>query len=216
MDDYQNLYRQAFETLGRRLKTEDVVPEAEILAAERRLGLRIPKALADFYRSAGMADDYNSIFDRLLPPGELSVESGKLLFMEENQAVVLWGTDAGAEPTDDPPAYQATNAEPLVWENVNDRCSVFLLVMLHWAGAFAGAMPNASTAAVDGNLLEELDRHWPFVGEVDGLRAYSRAGKAVCFLRWEDEWRIFAGATSEEGMNAIAADLGVTWESPLC
>lgn len=215
MDDYQSLYLQAFETLGRRLKTEDEVPEAEILAAERRLGLQIPKALTDFYRSAGKADDFNSSLDRLLPPGELAVASGKLLFMEENQAVVLWGTDAGAEQTDDPPVYQATNADPLVWEDVNDHCSVFLLVMLHWAGAFAGAMPNASTAAVDGNLLEELDRNWSFVGEVNGLRAYSRTGKAICFLRWEDEWRIFAGATSEEGMRAIAADLGVTWESPL-
>jgi hypothetical protein len=216
MDDYQELYRQAFETLGRRLKPEDEVPEETILAAERRLGLRMPKALADYYRSAGMADDYNSIFDRLLPPGELAVESGRLLFMEENQAVVLWGTDAGVEPTDDPPAYQTTNAEALLWENVNDRCSVFLLVMLHWAGAFAGAMPNASTAAVDEKLLETLDRTWAFVGEVNGLRAYNRPGEVVCFLKWEDEWRIFAGSTSEEGMKAIAADLGVTWESPFC
>lgn len=215
MDDYQDLYRQAFETLGRCLKFEDGVPEEEILAVERRLGLRMPKALADYYRSAGMADDYNSIFERLLSPGELSVESGKLLFMEENQAVVLWGTDAGVEPTDDPPAYQATNAEPLLWENVNDRCSVFLLVMLHWAGAFAGAMSNAGTAAVDGNLVEVLDRNWSFVGEVNGLRAYNRPGEAICFLKWEDEWRIFAGSTSEEGMKTIAADLGVAWESPL-
>lgn len=213
MNDYQERYRQAFERLGRLLKSEDEVPEETILAAEQRLGLRIPKALADYYRLAGKADDYNRDFNRLLPLSKLSVEFGKLWFMEENQAVVLWGTDAGVELADDPPAYQATNVEPLLWDEVSDRCSVFLLVMIHWAGTFAGAMPNASTAAVDETRLEILDRDWAFVGEVNGLRTYNSPGKAVCFLKWGDEWRIFAGATSEEGMRAIAADLGVTLES---
>ena len=97
MAGYQRLYRQAFETLGRPLKSDDKVPEEELLAAERRLGLRIPKALADFYRCAGRAADRTSVFNKLLPPAELAVQSGKLVFMEENQAVVLWGTDAGAD-----------------------------------------------------------------------------------------------------------------------
>ena len=216
MDRYQALYRRAFEILGRRLTSEDGVPEEELLDAERRLDLRIPKALADFYRCAGRADDYTSVFNGLVSPRELSTEAGKLVFLVENQAVVLWGTDAGANPTDDPPSYQATNGEPLVWESVNERCSVFLLVMLHWEAAFAGAMPNASTAAVDGNLVELLDLNWSFVGEVNGLRAYNKPGSAICFLRWEDEWRIFAGSTSESGMNALASEFGVTWELPTC
>jgi hypothetical protein len=206
-----------FETLGRRLNPEDGVPDEELIAAERRLRIRIPRALADFYRSAGRADDSTSVFNRLVPPGELTMESGKLVFLVENQAVVLWGTDAGAEPNDDTPSYQATNGEPLVWEGVNERCSVFLLVMLHWEAAFAGAMPNAGTAVVDGDLVEFLDRNWSFVGEVNGLRAYNQPGSAICFLRWEqDEWRIFAGSTSEAGMSAVASGLGVTWETPTC
>jgi len=214
MDDYRGLYRRTFETLGRNLNPEDATPEAEILAAEKRLGRQIPKALADFYRVAGRADDYNAIHDRLLPPTELALESDKLVFLEENQAVVLWGTDAWPKTTEDPPAYQATNAEPLIWEAVNDRCSVFLLVMLHWAAAFAGAMPQTRTSAVDERLREALDRDWAYVGEVNGLQAYNRPSKAVCFLRWDAEWRIFAGSVSGEAMEAIAADLGVAWELP--
>ncbi len=216
MDEYRRIYRRAFETLGRPLNSKDRVRVAELRAAEPRLGVRIPQALADFYRSAGRADDFTSVFNRLLPPGELAMESGKLMFLAENQAVVVWGTDAGAGPTDDPPAYQATNGEPLVWECVNGRCSVFLLVMLHWEAAFAGAMPHASTAAVQANLVELLDRNWSFVGEVNGLRAYNKPGASVCFLRWEDEWRVFAGSTSGAGMDALAAELGVTWETPAC
>ena len=136
--------------------------------------------------------------------------------MEENQAVVLWGTDAGAESGDDPPSFQATNAEPLIWDRASDRCSVFLLVMLHWEAAFGGAMPRASTAAVSRDLAETLDLNWSFIGEVNGLRAYNRTGAAICFLRWDENWRIFAGFTTAAAMTAVAWELGVVWETPTC
>ena len=97
---------------------------------------------------------------------------------------------------------------------MNPRCSVFLLVMLHWEAAFGGAMPNASTAAVDGDLVETLDQKWSFVGEVNGLRAYNRTGSAICFLKWEDGWRVFAGFTSAAAIKSVASELGVAWESP--
>jgi hypothetical protein len=215
MKGYQTHYRRAFQTLGRRLKPDDKVPERELHAAEKRLGIQLPKSLADYYRSAGGADDYNLVFERLVPPGELEIEGEKLVFMEEHQAVVLWGTDAGADGSDDPPVNQATHAEPLIWERVSDRCSEFLLIMVCWAGAFAGAMPYANTAVVDEDLVQILDRDWSFVGEVNGLRAYTRPGMAICFLKWEDCWRIFAGASSEAGMHAIAAELRVAWEQPI-
>lgn len=195
------------------MKPEDGVPEVEILAAERRLGLRLPNALADYYRVAGRADDYTSVFNRLIPPSELAVHSGKLVFIAENQGAVLWGVDAAPEPPDDPPAYQTLNDEPYAWEVVNKRCSVFLPVMLHWEATFGGSMPFASTAAVDPSLVATLDRGWSFVGEVDAMRAYNRPGSAVCILEWDPEWRIFAGSTTEAGMSAIASELGVTWES---
>jgi hypothetical protein len=214
MAGYRQLYRRTFATLGRRLSPDDAVSDNELLAAERRLGIRIPQSVADFYRLAGRARDYTSVFNRIIPPAELRVEAGKLVFLEENQAVVLWRTDAGAEPSDDPSAYQATNDEPLVWDAVNDRCSVFLLVMLHWEAAFGGAMPNAATALVDEILVKVVDRKLSFVGEVNGMRAYNQPGAAVCFVKWEDGWRIFAGSISDAGMNKLASELHVTWETP--
>lgn len=214
MNDQQKRYRRAFQTLGRRLEHEDAFSDDEILAAERRLGVRIPKALADFYRAAGRAADYTSVFNSVRVPSALTMQSGKLVFMEENQAVVLWGTDAGDEPSDDPPAYQATNDEPLVWERVNERCSVFLIVMLHWEASFGGAMPCANTASADEELVGVRERKWSFVGEVNGMRAYNKPGAAICFLKWEDGWRIFAGSTSDAGMSAIATELGIEWDKP--
>ena len=121
------------------------------------------------------------------------------MFVEKNQAVVLWGTDARDKPSDDPPAYQATNDEPLVWERVNEQCSVFLMVMLHWEAACGGAMPCATRRVWDAEFVGILDRKWSFVGDVNGMRAYNKTGAAICFLKWDDGWRIFAGCTGEAG-----------------
>ena len=78
--------------------------------------------------------------------------------MEENQAVVLWGTVAGLEPDDDPPVFQGVNGEPIEWYVEHERCSVFLLVMLLWQGTFGGAMRCSGTAAVSTELVSVLDR----------------------------------------------------------
>ncbi len=211
MDDFQAQYRRAFEILGRPLRRKDGFPNKTIIAAEHRLGIRVPKALADFYRVAGRADDFTCVFNRMLPPDEWAIEAGKLMFMEENQAVVLWGTEAGASSIDDPPAFQATNEEPLEWEQVNDRCSVFLLVMTHWEAAYGAAMPYANTTKVEADLVGRLELNWSFVGEVVGMKAFHKPGRVVCILEEEDS-RIYAGANSEAELDAIASELDVRWE----
>jgi hypothetical protein len=185
---------------------------SRIKAAEKRLGIRLPQALHDYYQVAGRERRFNRIFNRLLAPNEWFVDADKLVFMEENQAVVLWATAASLEPGDAPPAYQGVNGEPVEWYVEHERLSTFLVVMLYWQGAFGGAMRHCGTATVREELVEALDRDWTFVGEVNEMRAYGRPGQAVCFLRWEDSWRVFAGAISKSGLEDIAEELGIRWE----
>jgi hypothetical protein len=142
------------------------------------------------------------------------LDSGKLVFLEENQAVVLWGTDAGEEPSDDPASYQVTNADPLIWDQVHEQTSIFLVVLLHWEAAFGGAMPSANTASVNANLADVLNQSWSFVGEVNGMQAYNQPGRALCYLKWEDDWRIFVGSSTLADLNTVATELGVVWEEP--
>lgn len=210
--DFRDRYRQAFEALGRPLLPEDGIPDDLIDAAARRLGVMVPRALADFYRVAGRADDYTSAFNRLLPPEEWTLQDGTLVFLEENQAVVLWGIAATPNPGDDPPALQATNEPPLAWEQVGEHCSTFLLVMLHWEAAFASAMPCAGTAIAPGDLATTLDRNWSFVGEAADIRAYSAPGRAACLAPWDDGYELFVGTTDEADLDAIARELGISLE----
>jgi hypothetical protein len=206
-------YRQAFASLGRPLGREDETPEKELLAAEGKLGLRVPSSLREYYRVAGGAADFNCVYDRLLAPADWVIERGRLVFMEENQAVVLYGTTASRVPEDDPPTSMATNGDDLRWSRVNDRCSVFLLVMLHWEAAFGGAMPFGGTAKVNRRLRSTLDRTWSFIGEVNRMRAYRKNGRALCFLRWTPDWRVFVGTQNEASLTLVANELGLIWET---
>jgi hypothetical protein len=209
---HRNEYTRTFATLGRPLAPRDGSAESRIAAAERRLGVRAPTALRDYFLVAGRERRFNCVFNRLLRPEDWFVDSHKLVFMEENQAVVYWGTLAASRPPSDPPAFQGVNGDPIEWHAEHERCSVFLRVMLHWQAAYGGAMPWSGTASVAAGLLRRLNRQWSFVGEVNGMRAYSRSGQALCMLQWENGWRVSCGVTDKHDLEVIAGELNVEWE----
>lgn len=212
-------YCQLFAALGRPLTSRDGIKESEITTVERKLGVRLPNSLRDYYLGAGKERLFNSAFNRLLPLKECTVESGKLVFMEENQGVVLWGVAATSRPLQDPAVFQTpiVDDEPTQWHHEHRRCSVFLTVMLHWQAVNSMAMRCGGSATVPAELVAVLDRNWSFAGEVGGIKAYSRPNQAVCLLKWvncfgkepKNEWQICAGAVTQGDLDAIVSDLGV-------
>jgi hypothetical protein len=210
---FADRYRFAFANLGRRLTNVDSISAAEIATHERRLNVRFPTALREYFLVAGKADDFNRAYDRILKPHELSIEGKALVFLEENQDVVFYGTRIGAIDTPDPPVYMAAPNEPNRWFKVNDRCSTFLEVMLQWEAAVSEAMPFGGAAQTTRSTKKVLDQDWEFVGEVNRMFAYRKRGASACFVRWEQGWRIFAGSASEEILDEIGAELNVVWEN---
>ncbi|MFE3450449.1 hypothetical protein ACFXJ8_16100 [Nonomuraea sp. NPDC059194] len=76
---------------------------ADLDAAERRLGLRLPAVLREAYALLGRRGDLTSNQDRLLAPEELYVDdTGQVLvYRLENQDVVEWGIPLDALARDD-------------------------------------------------------------------------------------------------------------------
>lgn len=83
----------------------DGYEEAEIEAAEARLGIRLPATLRNFYRAWGKRRDLASLVDPLLPPNELEMREDTLLFWVENQAAYFWGIRREALEETDPSVY---------------------------------------------------------------------------------------------------------------
>jgi hypothetical protein len=143
------------------------------------------------------------------------IERKRLIFMEENQAVVLWGVPVRDLHADDPAVYQGVNGPQIKWYREQRWCSTFLCVMLYWQAAFGGAMPLSSTALASVTLRRLLRHNWRFVGEVNRMQAFSKPGKSVCHLKWDNAWRVFAGAANQEKMDEIASELALTWSDPV-
>jgi hypothetical protein len=79
------------------LADEDGWTEADLHAAERRFGLRLPPAIREAYGLFGRRQDLTSVQDRLLGPDQLEVDmTGEvLIYRVENQSVAVWGGAAG-------------------------------------------------------------------------------------------------------------------------
>jgi hypothetical protein len=188
---------------------DDRVQESEIKSAEARLNTRIPDALRVFYRAAGRATDFTQAHDQFLLPDAWSIEGEYLVFAEENQAVVLYGIRISKSPVTDPPVFMSTNATPFRWYKVCESVSEFISVYMLWHGTDGGAMRCGGEALATRGTAVRLRRNWSYVGEVNRMRAYSQSGRAVCYVKWSDGWRIFTGAQTDEDLVALANELGV-------
>lgn len=129
-------YRAAFESLiGRPLTPRDGLAAAQVIACERRLKLHLPVALKSYYELAGKLP-INTEHNQIYSPKELRIGNGKLVFMEENQAVVFWGIDLKDLKKSDPTVYQANNESEIVWHSEDLCFSDWIVKMWRWQTGF--------------------------------------------------------------------------------
>jgi hypothetical protein len=114
--------------IGRPLTPRDGWPSAQVIASERRLKLRLPAALKSYYECAGKLPIHTE-HHQLYPPKGLRIESGNLVFMEENQAAVFWGLDLNNLKNPDPTVCQASHESEIVWYSEDLCFSDFIIKM---------------------------------------------------------------------------------------
>ncbi|MFJ9697630.1 SMI1/KNR4 family protein [Kitasatospora sp. NPDC101183] len=123
--------------------------DAELDAAETRLGLRLPAALREAYRLFGRRADLTSNQDVLLTPDELYVLDGALVYRAENQGCAHWGVLLEELGREDPP----TVVRPDLFDKSEERWEP-------WEERFstaAAVMALYEKALEDDDLSLELD-----------------------------------------------------------
>jgi hypothetical protein len=202
---YSIKYRKTIETLANPVATEDGVPAAEVVAGERRLNIRLPSALREYYLICGRLEGLNRAHNRLYPPDGWFVDANKLVFMEENQQVVFWGIPEGT--VDDPPVLQGVNVtdQPMGWYPEHSSCSEFLVMMLHWQ-AVCGGMAFTAGADISPVTLAGIRSSWSLVGEMGEMLTFAREGGAACIIGEEEALQVFVGGRTEYDFNLIDAE----------
>jgi hypothetical protein len=181
--------------------------EADVVAAEARLGRPLPAALRAHYLTFGK-HRYNRAHDRLLAPDALRIERGMLFFYEENQAVFHWAVPAD-DPSDDPPVLQAVDDSHEEWNEDHDRLSQFLTTMLfhHRARMTPCAHGRAAHGAIVLPAIELPGCRRPIV-------SFHRAEGVVVEidnLNEDGRVRVLAGAREEEALRAFQRTAPVEW-----
>jgi hypothetical protein len=207
--DPKRKYGEAFSSLGVLLQDGDGCSETQVAAAEADLGIRVPTAIRAYFLLCGLETFLNQAHNHLLLPSEWFLDGGRLVFLAENQNVVVWGAELG-ERLEDPLILQGVNGDDIDWHPEHEKASEFLIVMLHWQ-AVMGGLGRTRSAIVDREFSARLS-DWRYAGEINAMRAYSRDGVALCWLKWEDTWRVFASSAHEDRVEGLAQQLSIAWD----
>ncbi len=218
MTSFRPYFGALFDGFGYPLTASTALSARVLSAAEGRLGVRIPTVLRDYYAIAGRERRFGACHNRLLAPSEWSVDQKRLVFMEENQAVVCWGVSIRNPDADDPPVSQGIDDEPMTWQPEHRRCSAFLAVMLHYQAVCGGFRFCGGAQAPENPTSRLRRRGWTNVGQIHSQVALSRPHQAVCVLPPGDlpfpqGWTILAGGKTRRDLQAIGVDLGISLES---
>jgi len=215
MASFKKLYRDLFKTFGYPLAPHAGTSPKTLAAAQKRLGVKAPAALADYYLVAGGERRLNTCLNRLLPPQQWWIDKQRLIFMEENQAVLWWGVSVRNPASVDPPISQGLNDDPVTWVPEHRKCSVFLAVMLHWHAVNDG-LPFCGQADAPDETDYRFEQHgWTCYVQVNSLTAYSRPGQVICLmppgnLPFMQKWTVHAAGKTKGDLQAIAEELKLT------
>ncbi|HEY2584140.1 MAG TPA: hypothetical protein VGI81_00075 [Tepidisphaeraceae bacterium] len=207
-------FRELYDRFGYPLTRRDAVPEAAIRTAERRLGVRVPRVLRDYYAIAGRKRRFAASHNRVLPPREWVVDRNRLVLMDENQVVVRWGVSLRNPDAADPPVSQGVHGDAISWYPEHRRCSVFLAVMLCYNAVSGGFRLCAKAEVADHAGYRFEKQGWTFYGEVNSLRAYARCGQVLCLLPPGDlpfmnKWSVLIGGKTKSDLQEIADEVGL-------
>ncbi|RBQ15810.1 SMI1/KNR4 family protein [Spongiactinospora rosea] len=157
-------------------------PEANLDAAEARLGLRLPAALREAYRLLGRRTDLTSLQDVLLSPAQLTVEDQALVFRVENQSVSLWGIPVSHLEQPDPPVVvrmETADHAAETWNGWLDRFSHACVEIVLSESLFSCEQlgDNRELADEEAGTLERRFTRLP-------LPEYSTSQATVPGVRW--------------------------------
>ena len=194
----------------------DGLPEAEIAAAEARLGLRLPTILREFYALVGRRKDINTVHNRLVSLEELEVDQDRLVFYEENQAVFLWGVSIRDPEDANPAVFMAENQQELAWEFDHDHLSEFLRAMVFWQ-AVNGGMAYSGIGTATSDDLEAISDNWEVVdlggdSTLWGNRVRMRDGQVLFVVGNDPDPQVFGGGCTRDDFLAVEEAFGVSWD----
>ncbi len=161
--------------------------------AEKKLDVKFPEALKDFYLNVGKLSLFTDALEFFAKPKQIYIKGGKLVFLEENQAVLSWGIDLNDSTKETVPVYHSPNiGDPeseVIWYTEALPLPEFLELIMYYQAASAdvdiqtktkggyplsymGYKSDIENAEIWDKLQKELSDKWEKVVDGNGLVIY--------------------------------------------
>ncbi|MGW3356868.1 SMI1/KNR4 family protein [Streptomyces bungoensis] len=203
--------------VGAALGRDDGWTEADLDAAEQRLGLRLPRALREAYALFGRRRDLTSNHDVLLGPAQLYVDDAKeaLVFRHENQGAASWGVLLSSLQDDDPAVlFRLDLADKSAerWEDWLERLSLCCVEIILSESLHAGEELCDFLDPDDGSLalLEANSVRLPFPAYPVGEETRWFLSRDV-LLRHDDGAAVLARGRTAEDLDRVRSLIPGDW-----
>ncbi|MER5757822.1 SMI1/KNR4 family protein [Streptomyces sp. NPDC002082] len=202
------------------LESGDGCTEDDLVAAEERLGVRLPVTMREAYLLFGRRLDLTSNHDVLLSPTELYVDEAKeaLVFRHENQGASSWGILLDRLQDDDPAVFiRADLADKSAerWEGWLERLSLCFVEIVLSESVQAGEAlcdfldpDDDSIELLEENCVQLSFPAYPIGEEEHATRWF--LGQDV-LLRDDDGMAILARGRTEEDLDRIRDQIPGDW-----
>jgi hypothetical protein len=201
------------------LTDDDGWAEADLRAAEQRLGVPLPAAIREAYALFGRRQDLTSVQDRLLVPEELEVDlTGEvLIYRVENQAVAVWGVPLAAMDQPDPPVVVARNFEDVSWRPYLERFSLACVEMVLSESLFSAPLELSDNRGLDPAAVAVVEQRFARLAIPDyplwalpGGSVRWFTGPEVLLCDFGGTW-LWVRARTTAGLDAVRAALPGEW-----
>ena len=137
------------------------IAEQTITRAEKRLHLRLPAILRQYYKLAGAHHQVSQGLNFVLRPSGLRIHNGGLIFLDDNQGVTFSAILLADVGQDDPPVKQG-NPDEDRWYSESLHLSDFLLAHTCWQAC--GCLPAGAHVKFTRASCARVQSELPWIG----------------------------------------------------
>lgn len=194
--------------------------ENQILDLEKKLEIKLPSQLKEYYLKLGKEENLNYSFNRLLKPeNEIGFSDDDfLVFYEENQNVAFWGIKKEDLPKENPPVYgNYDTIEKSDWEIETQTTENFFLLMAVFSGTLGGLQFNGNHfGEIDSEIVKLVEENYTLVPEIsrENQKVYTDGFYVVISLSFDQEnncTAAFIGSSNQERFDAILENIDIDW-----
>ncbi|MFC4478553.1 SMI1/KNR4 family protein [Flavobacterium chungangensis] len=194
--------------------------ENQILDLEKKLEIKLPLKLKEYYLELGKEENLNYSFNRLLKPeNEIGFSDDNfLVFYEENQNVAFWGIKKEDLSKKNPPVYgNYDTIEKSDWEIETQTTENFFLFMAVFSGTLGGLQFNGNHfGEIDSEIVKLVEENYTLVPEIsrENQKVYTDDFYFVISLSFDQENNCtgaFIGSSNQERFDAILDNIDIDW-----